>query len=329
MKLTKIFGIVLSLHVAVILLVMLQPGCQTSSPDKGNGKDENETAAQPASPSGFNSGLSESVPEAPTVTGSGERSPPTPPQPGDLLVPTEPGLEPSASGALRPSGVTIYKVQKGDSLWSIARKNNLTVDRLLSANDIAKDATLNIGQEIFLPVSSSSTTNPVVTPDQPVPVPTGAEVHLVRSGDTLSEIARTYGVSVNSIKDANNLRSDVIQIGQRLLVPSGGTPLPSPAPADPAPVDPTPAGQVTHVIKVGETLFSIARKYGVSSQLLADMNNIDNPAALKVGQSLIIAPAAIVEEPSPDPDGNTPDSLEDIFRGAEEAPVIPLQPRKE
>ena len=324
MKLTKIFGIVLSLHVAVILLVMFQPGCQTVP---GTGQDHNQSAQQPASPTGFNSGLEENAPEGPLVTGTGERSPPTAPQPGELLVPTEPGVDSTPAGGLRPSDVTVYSVQKGDSLWSIARKNNLTVDRLLSANDIAKDATLSIGQEIFLPVTGDPGAETLLTPDKPKPVSTGTEVHMVRSGDTLSGIARTYGVSINAIKDANNLRTDVIQIGQRLLVPSIGSSTPAPVPEDPAPT--VPSGQVTHVIKAGETLTSIALQYGVSSQMLADMNKIVNPNALKIGQALIVNPAPIVEDATPADDGNNADSLEEIFRNAGEAPVVPLLPRNE
>jgi LysM repeat protein len=150
---------------------------------------------------------------------------------------------------------------------------------------------------------------------------------MVRSGDTLSGIARTYGVSINAIKDANNLRTDIIQIGQRLLVPSIGSSTPGPVPEDPVPT--VPSGQVTHVIKAGETLTSIALQYGVSSQMLADMNNIVNPNALKIGQALIVKPAPIVEDATPADGGNNADSLEEIFRNAGEAPVVPLPPRNE
>ncbi len=266
--------------------------------------------------------------DATKVTGGGERFPPTSPKPGELLVPTEPGT--ASPIELRPSDVKVYRVQKGDSLWSIARKHNLTLDSLLSANDIDKEATLSIGQEIFLPVAGGGeapSSTPLITPEEPVPVSTGAEVHVVRRGDTLSGIAKSYGMSVNAIRDANNLRSDLIQIGQRLLVPGAAV---SPPPAPPASSIP---GQVRHVVRAGETLSSIARRYGVSLPLLADMNNIDDPGSLKVGQVLIVKPAPISEEPAPAPTpapvDDDPDSIEAIFKNAGEAPVIPLPPKKE
>ena len=61
----------------------------------------------------------------------------------ELLVPKEPSLQPE----LRPSEVTIYKVRKGDSLWSIASRNKITVEQLLEKNNIDKNAALTIGQE--------------------------------------------------------------------------------------------------------------------------------------------------------------------------------------
>jgi len=332
MKLTKIFGIVLSLHVAVILLVMFQPSCQTF-PNKGDGEGETSDKPSGDDPSAaFNSGLEEEPAVVPVdstkVGGGGERFPPTSPKPGELLVPAEP--ETVSPIELRPSDVQVYKVQKGDSLWSIARKHNLTMDRLLSANDISKEATLSIGQEIFLPVAGGGgtpSTTPLITPEEPVPVSTGAEVHVVRRGDTLSGIAKNYGVSVNAIKDANNLRSDLIQIGQRLLVP-GATVSPPPAPAVSPPPSTIP-GQVRHVVKAGETLSAIARRYGVSLPLLADMNNLDDSGSLKVGQELIVRPAPISEDPTPAPVEDDPDSIENIFKNAGEAPVIPLPPKNE
>ena len=322
MKLTKIFGIVLSLHVAVILLVMFQPGCQT-----GKGERKEDASKQPEgnnSSTGFNAGLNEGTPSnPPEVATGGGRQPPTPPKPGELLVPVEPGSTPEKPTPLRPTDVAVYKVQRGDNLWAIAKKHNISVDRLLSVNQISKNATLNIGQEIFLPVSGTSTA-------KPVPVSTGAEVHVVQSGDTLSGIARTYGVSVSAIQDANNLRSTVIQIGQRLLVPgSSGVKV---APIEKAPLVQGIPGQVTHTVKLGETLIGIARSYGVAPKLLADMNSIEDPRDLRAGQVLIVNPAPITEEPpipQPPGGGDDPEDLETIFKNAGEAPVIPLLPKNE
>ncbi len=329
MKLTKIFGIVLSLHVAVILLVMFQPSCQTF-PGKEEGEKPSGDEPSTDLNSGPKDGPSVTPPEPTKVAGGGERFPPTQPKPGELLVPKEPGT--SLQPELRPKGVEIYKVKKGDTLWSIARNHNLTLDRLLSANDIDKKATLSVGQEIFLPVASEGKKpepSPLITPEAPVPVSTGAEVHLVRRGDTLSVIAQSYGVSINALKDANNLRSDLIQIGQRLLVPGVSASPPPGEPENPSVAPVSIPGQVTHVVKAGENLTGIAARHGVNLQLLIGMNNIEDPGSLKVGQILIIKPAAISEETPSTPGKEETEDLEDIFKNAGEAPVIPLSSPKE
>ncbi|MFP6899651.1 MAG: LysM peptidoglycan-binding domain-containing protein [Opitutales bacterium] len=334
MKLTKIFGIVLSLHVAVILLVMFQPGCQTFT---GKGEDEGEKTEDPTggNPSGaFNSGLGVDPAEpevSPKITGSGERFSPTRPGLGELLVPKEPSLQPE----LRPSDVTVYKVRQGDSLWSIASRNKITLEQVLEKNNIDKEATLSIGQEIFLPVTGSVPLSGLTSETEEKPVSTGVEVHVVRKGDTLSAIAQTYGVSVNAIKDANNLRSNLIQIGQRLLVPGGAaveTPLSVPkaiveTPTEVPSVVPV-GGQITHVVQSGETLTAIAAHYGVPVKLLADMNGISDPNTLKLGQTLIVQPAPITEEsqPAPDPQDDIPKSLKEIFEEAPQGVVVPLPP---
>ena len=121
MKITKIFGIVLSLHVGVILLVMFQPSCNTLKKVKGdqNGTTEtspSETEVDPA----FNAGTETADPpiESVSETARGVRSSPTRPDPGELIVPggTEGIVNPrtvDATGVgIRPEGVSVYKIAK-------------------------------------------------------------------------------------------------------------------------------------------------------------------------------------------------------------------------
>ena len=103
--------------------------------------------------------------------------------------------------------------------------------------------------------------------------------HVVKPGETLYQIARRYGVSVSSIVQANNLwNPNLIYSGQVLLIPlcSGGTT--------------PPPGQCVkvHVVKRGEYLKSIAAKYGTTWQAIANLNNIQNPNLIYVGQRLKI-----------------------------------------
>lgn len=130
----------------------------------------------------------------------------------------------------------------------------------------------------------SDTPAPVVTPAaQSTPLP--FRRHTVESGDTLSGIAQQYGTTVEDIQSLNDLgNSEILQIGQILLIPAAGaTAIPPTSP----PPGPTP-GTVIHVVQSGETLLGIAQRYGVSMLVIQQMNNITDPETLQVGQQLYI-----------------------------------------
>ncbi len=99
--------------------------------------------------------------------------------------------------------------------------------------------------------------------------------HRVRSGETLSGIARQYRTSIRSIREANGLRDKhFIRIGQTLKVPTNG----AGAPARPA----------VHVVRAGETLGAIAERYGVSVKTLQRQNEIDEPDLVRAGEKLTV-----------------------------------------
>ena len=96
-------------------------------------------------------------------------------------------------------GIT-YVVRSGDSLWSIAKRYDVSVDELKSANGLTSNL-LAIGQELVIPQTSEYKT------------------YIVKSGDSLWKIARDNNVNVNDLIGLNNLNSTVLQIGQQLLIP--------------------------------------------------------------------------------------------------------------
>ena len=111
-------------------------------------------------------------------------------------------------------------------------------------------------------------------------------VHVVRRGDTLYAVARRYGTTVNAIVQANGLpNSNRIYVGQRLVVPTSGA-------AQPA------ATSGSYVVQRGDTLSSIAYRYGVSVQALASANNIYNQNLIHRGQRLVIPGAGAPAAPS-------------------------------
>ena len=109
----------------------------------------------------------------------------------------------------------------------------------------------------------------------------GGTTYVVRWGDTLYFIAERYGTTVDSIKAVNGLTSDVIIVGQELIIPGDAT-------APPETVPPTSGGKTTHIVQPGETLFRIALQYETTVDAIAKANNIVNPWFIYVGQELVI-----------------------------------------
>ena len=99
---------------------------------------------------------------------------------------------------------TLYTVKRGDSLYAIANRYNTSVSELLNLNNLSS-ANLTIGQQLKIPVASSDGS-------------TGSQTYTVKSGDSLYSIARKFNTTVDSIKRKNNLTSNTLQIGQKLII---------------------------------------------------------------------------------------------------------------
>lgn len=156
----------------------------------------------------------------------------------------------------------IYTVISGDNLYDIAQKYNTTVSKLVDYNDLAT-TNLFVGQKIFIPV---------VTEIQPAPT-SNYDTYTVAKGDSLYSIASKYNTNVNELMNINNLSSNLLSVGQRILVPRMSQ-----------------AGASTHVVKRGDSLYSIANQYGVTVDSLKNANNLSNNL-LSVGQTLTIPTA--------------------------------------
>ena len=336
MKLTRIFGIVLGLHVVVIALVMLQPGCQSGK--KVTGVDDNETTSVEPDPlDSFNQGTGDN--EEPK-TSDNEFVSPSRPKPGELIVPGTTDLEPVASGidlagngdsgTIIPQDLSVYKIARGDTLWGVARKNQVSLSSLLSANPkLSKDSKLSIGQEILIPSSSTSAPLPVDVGQTQI---AGGTNYVVRSGDSLSKIAKEQGVSLADLMQVNQMNSSsIIRIGQTLIIPDSSGTISSPV-AKPVPV---PDGATAHVVKKGENLTRISAIYGVSIQDIMEWNGISDSSRIRVGQTLIVSsgsslaptdPLIVPQEPAiPQKEANTleNDSLENFFKGQpDDRPVV-------
>ncbi len=139
--------------------------------------------------------------------------------------------------------------------------------------------------------------------------------YTVMRGDTLQAIARLYGSSVDAIVSINSLAdSDVIAVGQQLLIPVRVPPLASATPTDTPNAPPTSiptqvpvVTTTTYVVQFGDTLSRIAARFGVTTQTLAQLNGIVNPDLVFFGQTLLIPTSSggTITQPTPIP-GITP-----------------------
>lgn len=113
--------------------------------------------------------------------------------------------------------------------------------------------------------------------------------YIIQPGDTLYQIAINNETTVEALRQANpQLSGDLIQPGDELNLPGCGQPVPTITPALAQPTTEAPVGQRTHVVRSGDTLFAIAREYGVTVQAIIDANNLTNPDRLDLGQELVI-----------------------------------------
>lgn len=163
----------------------------------------------------------------------------------------------------------VHIVKSGETLSTIAEKYNLKVSELKEWNDLESDV-IYPGQELRL-------TKPETTKKEKTEK-SKAKTHTVKEGENLTIIADKYNVTVEDLKKWNELKSDVIKVGQVLYV------------SDPKKTqkEKKPTGnKISHKVKEGETLSSIADKYDVKVEDIKEWNELDTDVIF-VGQNLTI-----------------------------------------
>ena len=186
-----------------------------------------------------------------------------------------------------------HKVTKGETLWSISKQYNTPLEPILAYNNIKDKDTLSIGQVIKilkgnLPAADST-------------------MYIVKKGDTLWTIAQQYNLSVNSILVNNNIsNSELISIGQEMKIPLHKDDTPEKNIAN-QPVNnensnnssnnssinnninqPEKTKPIVYTVKAGDNLWNISRKYGISVEVIIDVNNLRDKDLLSLGQKLEI-----------------------------------------
>ena len=198
----------------------------------------------------------------------------------DNLVPGQ-VLIVSDNDATNPSECVIYTVEAGDSLYEIAKKYDTTADLIKEYNGLESND-LSIGQELRVPCYIEDNDNS----DLPKYVNYTVEV-----GDNLYDIAEKFGTTVDKIKKDNDLKSNTLTVGTMLIIDDKkkissieecygldfDVPLSS-----------------TYVVQSGDSLYSIAKKFGTTADKIKQLNNLNNNI-LSVGQEIVIPSVALSE----------------------------------
>lgn len=170
----------------------------------------------------------------------------------------------------------IHQVGEKETLYGISKRYGTTVDAILQYNPTA-DAGLEIGQILKVPY----------VPKRQIRAGEGT-VHTVAAKETMFSISQAYNVSIDDIKQWNNLTDNALSIGQEIIIKKGSNRSTSQAFSQPV------KNSGLHVVAAKETMFSIARQHGISLQQLKDWNKLEGNE-ISIGQELIVsAPGADV-----------------------------------
>ncbi len=148
-----------------------------------------------------------------------------------------------------------YTVQKGDTLYNIAKMWGTTVDKLAELNGIRNPDKLEVGRIIKLPYEG------------------GDDIYIVKKGDNLFDIARMYNTTPEALADFNGITDpDSIEPGQILRIPGSDY----------------MSGLDRYTVRSGDSLWKIAQRFGTTVVDLINLNKLTNPDLIYPGQILIL-----------------------------------------
>jgi LysM repeat protein len=163
----------------------------------------------------------------------------------------------------------IHEVEAGETLFALSRRYGVSVQEIKDANDPGLSS-LDIGQRVMIPYVRQTIDGNSIT-------------HTVKSSETLFSISRAYNVQVDDLKKWNQLADNNISIGQKLVIKSDRSPS-----AGENTRQLVPPNAKTHTVEESQTLYSISRMYGVSTEDLRAWNNLGSNS-LNIGQVLIVS----------------------------------------
>ncbi len=173
----------------------------------------------------------------------------------------------------------LHKVGEKETLYGISKRYGTTVDIILQYNPTA-DGGLEIGQILKVPYTPRPKSQPTTG---------GGFIHVVAAKEGMYSIAKAYNISIDEIKQWNNLSSTELSVGQELIIKKRNTATNSTAQTSTT-TTPTSNQKGTHTVLAKETLFSITQKYGITIQQLKEWNKLEGND-LSIGQVLVVTQA--------------------------------------
>jgi len=164
----------------------------------------------------------------------------------------------------------LHYVRRGETLSGIANRYRTSVSSIARLNGLRRVNLIRPGQRLKIPGRGGSTTS---SPSLKLTAEGEKLVYYVKRGDNLYRIASAFNTTVQQIKRMNNLRSDVLRVGQKLVIHSG-----------------RPQGATLYTVKRGDTPFEIAKKYGMDLRYLLSLNRLSIRSKIYPGQKLWVIP---------------------------------------
>lgn len=198
----------------------------------------------------------------------------------DLKVPAGFGVQAAAAVASLPRWIPpeatffVHYVRSGETVGSIARKYRTTVSAIARLNNMRRVSLIWPGQRLKIPGRGAPEAALSESAPAPAVPPSGKTTYVVRSGDGLDQLARVFATTPEQIRADNRLAGDSLVAGQALLI-----------------VNNRPRGPVRHTVAGGETLFGIAKMYGMGLDEFLGLNRLRTDSVIYAGQELWVAPA--------------------------------------
>lgn len=193
---------------------------------------------------------------------------------------------PYVEGVTTPLGIPTatpeplqYTVEQGDTLLSIALRFDVSLGAIMDMNSLQDEHNLLVGQVLLVPGASSVNQSGAGTARVDSDLARQAGTHTVQPGETLAQIAETYGISLPDLIASNN---NTIT-NPHVLTPNTVLNIPGFNAADIRALN-----QTYYTVQDGDSLFAISQRFGVSAEALMAANNISNADLLRVGDELVI-----------------------------------------